>query len=83
MKKKLIVTIIIISSIIIVLLIINIYGSSLSYKYEIQEPGGNDYVNIETAAHYLTSKITWLKCFLLYVIVNIGVMIIFLKNNLL
>lgn len=61
-----------ITSIAILLIIVYaIINSMVSYKYEIEEPPKLYKINIEFAAGYLKSHITWLWYFLGYVAISI------------
>lgn len=81
MKKIIFILAILISLVAFFFIIANLVDSHVSYKYEIDEPPGIDYIDIELASGYLIGKIRCLEFFLCYVVVSIVLFLYSISNN--
>ena len=69
------ITFLIISAVVLLIIAYAIINSMVSYKYEMEEPPKLYEINIEFAAGYLKSQITWLWCFFGYVAISIIILL--------
>ena len=69
------ITFLIISAVVLLIIAYAIINSMVSYKYEMEEPPKLYEINIEFAAGYLKSQITWLWFFFGYVAISIIILL--------